>query len=269
MLVAVAALAGCTGPSSPYPPGWLSYGFPSPPYAVYEITDTVAGILNSPVGDLEIAGEYSMTVDLAFARDVRGMRVRGVAEGFEGSLSDPMQAAVAADLGYLTGPLEFVMNRRGVVEVTSFPGLTGPDAVVFSFAALAHDLFPRLPDSVVDPGGTWVDTLRWHTDGQRAEVVSRSAYTYTLVGDTLVDGRGLLHIAVAGKVDLMVFVGRPGRLTRRHMTGSSTGIVLWDPERRLVAYHEYERDLEGTVSRPGREPFGLSLAGPVRIRLVR
>ena len=123
---------------------------------------------------------------------------------------------------------------------------------MFSFAALAHDLFPRLPDSVVDPRGTWVDTLRWHTDGQRAEVVSRSAYTYTLVGDTLVDGRGLLHIAVAGKVDLMVFVGRPGRLTRRHMTGSSTGIVLWDPERRLAAYHEYERDSGGNCEQTGQ-----------------
>ena len=268
-IIAIAAAAGCSGPGGPYPPGTLSYGFPSPPNAVYQITDTVAGIVNSPVGDLEIAGEYSLTLDLAFEGAFLGVRVRGVAESFEGSLSDPMQATVSADLGYLTGTLDFVMNRRGVVEVTSFPGLSGPDAEVFSFAALAHDLFPRLPDSVVDPGGTWLDTLRWHTDGKRAEVVSRSAYTYTLVGDTLVDGRGLLHIAVAGKVDLMVFTGRPGRLTRRHIKGSATGFILWDPERRLVAYYQYERDLEGTVSRPGRQPFGLSLAGPVRIRLVR
>ena len=268
-LVAVAALAGCSGPSSPYPPGWLSYGLPSPPYAVYEIADTVAGMVKSPIGDLEIAGEYSMWLDLSFRAAVGGMRVRGIAEGFEGTLSDPMQAAVAADLGYLDKPLEFVMNRRGVVEVTSFPELTGPDAEVFFFAALAYDIFPRLPDTVVGPGGTWLDTLRWHTDGGVTEVVSKTVYTYTLVGDTLVDGRGLLHIAAAGKVDIMIFMGRPGNLTRRHMKGSSTGVVLWDPELRLVAYHEYERDLEGTVTRPDKAPFGLSLKGPVRIRLVR
>ena len=269
MLAAVAALTDCTGPSSPYPPGWLSYGLPSPPYAVYEIVDTVAGIVKSPIGDLEIAGEYSMWLDLSFRAAVGGMRVRGIAEGFEGTLSDPMQAAVAADLGYLDKPLEFVMNRRGVVEVTSFPELTGPDAEVFFFAALAYDIFPRLPDTVVGPGGTWLDTLRWHTDGGVTEVVSKTVYTYTLVGDTLVDGRELLHIAAAGKVDIMIFMGRPGKLTRRHMKGSSTGVVLWDPELRLVAQHEYERDLEGTVTRPDKVPFGLSLKGPVRIRLVR
>ena len=269
MVVAVAALAGCTGPSSPYPPGWLSYGLPSPPYAVYEIADTVAGIVKSPVGDLEIAGEYSMWLDLSFEGAPGGMRVRGIAEGFEGTLSDPMQATVAEDLGYLTGPLEFVLNRRGVVEVTSFPELSGPDAEVFSFAGLAYDIFPRLPDTVMDPGGTWSDTQRWHTDGEVTEVVSRTVYTYTLVGDTVVDGRGLLHIAAAGKVDIRIYTGRAGKLTRRDMTGSSTGVILWDPERRLVAYHEYERDLMGTVSRPGRVPFGLSLKGPVRIRLVR
>ena len=269
MFAAVVALAGCAGPGNPYPPGWLSYGLPSPPYAVYEIVDTVAGMVKSPVGDLPIAGGYSMWMDLSFETAAGGMRVRGIAEGFEGTLSDPMQAAVAADLGYLDRTLEFVLNRRGVVEVTSFPELSGPDAEVFSFAALAYDLFPRLPDTVVDPGGTWLDTLRWHTDGDVTEVISRTAYDYTLVGDTVVDGRALLHIVAAGKVDVRIYTGRAGKLTRRSMTGSSTGVVLWDPELRLVAYHEYERDLAGTVSRPDKTPFELSLKGPVRIRLVR
>lgn len=265
-LAAVAALAGCTGPGSPYPPGWLSYGFPSPPYAVYEIADTVAGMAKSPVGDLEIAGQYGMSLDLSFERAPEGMRVRGIAKGFEGTLSDPVHAAVAADLEYLTGTLEFVMNRRGVVEVMSFPELSGLDAEVFSFAGLAYDLFPRLPDTIVEPGGTWLDTLRWHTDGYVTEVISRTVYDYTLVGDTVVDGRRLLHIAAAGKVDLRIYTGRAGNLTRQSMRGSSTGVILWDPESRLVTSHEYERDLEGTVSRPNRAPFGLRLTELVRIR---
>ncbi len=265
-LAAVAALAGCTGPASPYPPGWLSYGFPSPPHAVYEITDTVAGIAKSPVGDLEVAGEYGMSLDLSFERAPEGMRVRGIAGGFEGTLTDPVQATGATDLEYLAGTLEFLLNRRGVVEVESFPELSGVDAEVFSLAGLAYDLFPRLPDTIVEPGGTWLDTLRWHTDGRVTEVISRTVYGYTLVGDTVVDGRGLLHIAATGKVEFRIYTGRAGNLTRQSMKGSSTGVILWDPESRLVTSHEYQRDLEGTVSRPNRAPFALRLTEVVRIR---
>ena len=268
-LVAATALAGCTGPASPYPPGWLSYGFPSPPHAAYEIADTVAGIAKSPVGDLEVAGEYAMSLDLSFERAPEGIRVRGIAGGFGGTLSDPVQGAAAADLGYLAGTLDFVMNRRGIVEVESFPELSGLDAEVFSFAALAHDLFPRLPDTVVEPGGTWLDTLRWHTDGRVTEVISRTVYDYTLVGDTVADGRGLVHIAAAGEVEFRIYTGRAGNLTRQSMKGSSTGVILWDPETRLVVSHEYGRDLVGTVSRPNRAPFELRLTEAMRIRQRR
>ena len=148
----------------------------------------------------------------------------------------------------------------------SFPELSGVDAEVFSFAELAYDLFPRLPDTVVEPGGTWLDTLRWHTDGSVTEVISRTVYDYTLVGDTVVDGRGLLHIAATGKVDLRIYTGIAGNLTRQTMKGSSTGVILWDPESRMVTSHEYQRDLEGTVSRPNRAAFGLRLTEVVRIR---
>ena len=267
-IVLAAAVAGCGGPQGPPPAGTLSYGFPSPPAAVYQIADTVAGEVNL-LGNLEIAGGYSLTLNLAFEQDLAGVRVRGIADSFEGSLSDPAQAALSADLGYLAGTLDFVMNRHGVVEVTSFPESTGPDEEVFSFAGLPYDLFPHLPDSIVDRGGNWADSVKWHTDGRRAEMTSKPAYTYTLVGDTLVDDRWLLHIAFAGKVDIVTVTGRPGKATYRHMKGSATGLVLWDPERRLVAYQQYERDLRGTVTRPDRPLFGVRLAGTVRIRLLR
>ena len=268
-IVLAAVVTGCGGPDGPYPAGTLSYGFPSPPNAVYQIADTVAGDVTLPLRKLEIAGGYALTLDLDFARGSDGVRVRGIAERFEGSLSDPMQATVSADLGYLTGPLEFVTSRKGVVKVTSFPELSGPDAQVFSFAGLPYDLFPGLPDSVVGPGGTWADTVRWHTDGREAELVFRAAYTYNLVGDTVVDGRQLVHIAAAGEIDILTVTGWPGNATYRHMKGPVAGFVLWDPRRRLVAYHEYDRDLEGTLTRPHRAPLGVRLAGRVRIRLVR
>jgi len=64
-------------------------------------------------------------------------------------------------------------------------------------------------------------------------------------------------------------LGRPLRLTWHDVKGPVTGFLLWDPQRRLVAYQQYERTLEGTVTPPDRPSTGTTLAGVVRIRLVK
>jgi len=160
-----------------------------------------------------------------------------------------------------------VIDRRGVVVVRSFPTLSGDAALLFSFAGHAHDLFPRLPDSVVDPGATWPDTVRWHVDLPETEVTYRAILTHTLVGDTILDGRPLLRIAVDGTLDNVTVTGVAGAATYRVLKGPVTGFVLWDPERRLVAWADYERNLAGMLQRPDRQVLEMSLEGRVSLRL--
>ena len=264
-----AAVAGCSGPGGPSPAGTLSYGFPSPPNAAYEIADTVTVEMHRPGGNLEFAGGYLMTLNLLFEQDLTGIRVTGIARDFEGSISNPLQPTRFGDIGYLSNTLEFVMNRRGVTKVVSFPELSGSPAQLFSFAGLVFDIFPPLPDEAVDAGGSWVDTVIWHADGMEMERTFTGAYTYTLVGDTVLDGRRLVHIAFPGEMETDDAIGMPRTLTWRDLNGPVTGFLLWDPERRLVAYQEYERDLKGTVTLPDRPSTGTSLTGSVRIRLVK
>ena len=52
----------------------------------------------------------------------------------------------------------------------------------------------------------------------------------------------------------------------RRVKGPLNGFILWDPERGLVTYHQYERDLVGTVTKEGRS-FEMRFANRVRIRL--
>ena len=51
------------------------------------------------------------------------------------------------------------------------------------------------------------------------------------------------------------------------MTGSTTGFVLWDAERGLLAEAFFERELEGSMTMPGMAPFNMGFEGPVRVRL--
>ena len=255
-LIATAAIAGCAKSGATF-----GYGLPSPPDAVYQVSEAVEVEMDAPGGLWRVQGGYSMTLDMSFEADPGGIRVGGIAESFQGSLSDPI-----GDFGTPRGTVEFMANRGGVVQLESFPRLSGMAARELSLAGLAYDIFPRMPDDSVGPGGTWRDEVTWHTDQTEAEFHNVADYTYTLMGDTVVAGRELVHIAVAGDLNIWTAWGGAGNLSMRRVKGPLTGLILWDPERGLVAYHEYRTDLAGTVTKDERS-FDARVARRVRIRL--
>ena len=265
----LAAATACARPAEPAPAGPLGYGLPSPPNAVYTVADTLTVEMHRPGGNLKMAARYAMTVDLSFRQDPAGIRVTGIAEDFEGSMSNLLQPDRFSDLGYLGKTIEFTLNRRGVRRVASYPELSGRPAELFSFGGLPYDIFPPLPGEEMEAFGSWVDTVVWHTDSEALERTFTGVYAYTLSGDTVVDGRALVRVAFTGEIETDDALGRPLRLTWHDVKGPVTGFLLWDPDRRLVAYQQYERTLEGTVTPPDRPSTGTTLAGVVRIRLVR
>lgn len=268
-IIATAVAAGCAGPGggSPPPVGVLTYGIPAPPSAVYHIGDTMSAEMDSPMGELQVTGSASVTMGLAFRADPAGVRVVGTVEAFSASVTNPMMGSETAGLDDLNGNLEVVVGRHGVEELASFPEVSGPVAAMSSFPGLGHLLFPRLPGGDADPGSSWVDTVTSSTgtEGQSANVTAISAYT--LVGDTAVDGRNLVHIAATTEFTTEDAIEEGGMSMTRKMTGSAEGLILWHPERRLVAYAEYERDMKGTLSMGAMGAMDLNLTGPTRIRL--
>ncbi|MDE2763339.1 MAG: hypothetical protein OXQ94_16220 [Gemmatimonadota bacterium] len=266
--VAVAA-AGCGGPGGPTPADTLTYGVPSPPSAVYHIADTMSIEVQSPFGGTEITGEGSVTIALAFRPDPGGVRVVGTVEAFDGSMAHPMMGTQTAGPDDLSGDLEVVVGRTGVEELVSFPELSGAVAQVSSFPALAYILFSRMPPGDADPGATWVDTVASLNESMGASTSTTAIGTYTLLGDTVVDGRNLVHIAVANEVVVESTFEEGGMSVTQSSRGSTDGHVLWDPERRLVARAEYERDVAGTMSMGGMGSMDMAVKGPTRIRLER
>lgn len=266
-IAAAAVAVGCAGSGGPAPADPLSYGIPSPPNAVYQIDDTISIDMTSPLGGMEITGEGSTTMDLAFGSDPGGVRVVGTVEAFEGSMTHPMMGTQTAGTDDLSGNLEVVIGRYGVEELASFPELAGPLAMMSSFPALGYLLFPRMPGGQVDPGATWVDTVTASTEAEGASVSTTTVSTYTLVGDTVVDGRSLVHIAVANQVAVETAFEEGGMSITQKVAGSTDGFVLWDAGRRLVAYGEYERDMEGTMAMGPMGSMDMTITGPTRIRL--
>lgn len=267
---AAAVAAGCAGPGGPSPADAFTYAVPSPPDAVYQVADTMSIDMSSPAGDMEVTGTGSVTMALAFLADPGGMRVTGTVQSFSGTFTNPMMGTQTAGLDDVGGNLEVVVGRHGVEELVSFPELAGPVAPMSSFPALGYLLFPRVPGGDVDPGATWVDTVNSSTGTASMSMWSttNAVNTYTLVGDTVVGGRGLVHIAVAAEVETETTIREGGvNPMVQKMAGSSDGFVLWDPELRLVAYAEYERNLAGTMSMGGMGSMALTVTGPTRIRL--
>ena len=267
LIAGTAAAAGCAGLGGPSPGDSFSYGVPSPPSAVYHVYDTMSINTVTPFGSIDVAGQGSVTIGLTFATDPGGVRVTGTVEAFEGFMSNPMTGGASAGMDDVSGALEVLISRRGVEELATFPVLSGPLAQLSSFPALGYILFPRLPGGDVDPGETWVDTVAASAEMETATMTGNTVSTYTLVGDTVVDGRSLMRIAVVNEVTSENILQQGGVSITQNLSGVASGFILWDPEKRLLAYAEYERDVAGTLTIPGTGTLDTTVTGPTRVRL--
>ena len=270
LLTIIATLAdpGLAGPGVPPPADTLTYGLPSPPAAVYHMTDSLAvGVALPGAGNMDVTLDNSARLSLAFRTDPGGVRVTGTLDSFEGSVTGATIGTETATIDDVSGSFDVVIGRSGVGELLSFPRVTGAMSQTALFPLLSFLLFPRLPDGEADPGATWVDTATASGNAGDMTTTSTLVTTATLVGDTLVDGRALVHIAVTREVTINNEMGADARGATQAIAGSANGFVLWDPERGLVAYAEFDQDFEGETTVPGVGTIDLTIAGTSRIRL--
>lgn len=252
-----------TGPTTSF-----SYRVPSPPTALYHVDDSVVVSVSTAAGDIEVTTTTLLTMNMVFARDVAGVGIVGTVVGFNVVSSSPGMGARSADADDVNGPLALVLGRQGHVEIGAMPSLDSAVMDLTPFPAVAFEIFPRLPARPIGRGGTWVDTVTWAVEEETAESATQTVYTYTLVGDTLVEGETLLNIAMQGDITMEMLEGVGDAVVRQTLTGSTTGYVLWDPERNLPKYAASQRTIEGTNQVPGAGTIQMSISGPVRIWAV-
>ena len=176
------------------------YEVPTPPTATYRLADTTTMIIGMPDGEMDMAMSSASTVELTFAADSGGVRATGTVSDYSSSMASTMLGNVDMSGVDISGDLEFVVGPLGDVEMISTPEVTGadlPTSMPFQFNA--QEMFPRFPDRRLQPGDMWADTVIESLDLEALGLPvplpgmgeDTTIYNYTLLGDTLVDGRTL------------------------------------------------------------------------------
>jgi hypothetical protein len=257
----------CGGAGGAGSPG-LAYGLPSPTSVTYVTGDTVVIDMNAMGQIMQVNQGSSATYNTSFATTADGIEVTLTVEDFAARITQPMAEPVTADESGIEGPLVFTMGRRGDVTVSTLPTLSGNADMLFGGVSLANQFFPRLPDDAIAMGDSWTDTTSWEAEEGGGNVSVTVVSNFTVVGDTVVDGRALLKIDGTARTQMDTQSTIQGMDIFQSIDIASEGYLLWDTQVGLP--DESHMTLEGNgfieVS-AAPEPFSMTLRGQSHSKL--
>ena len=242
------------------PPQQLAYRLPSPPTATYHVSDSTRLSMATPMGPVDASGNSSFTFAATFAAEGDGIRVSGELTEFTAQGNEPMRGTTSISRTQAgVGNFDLLLGPQGVTEVVS--RVIGAGGELLMWGDPTEAMFPRLPAGEVQPGDTWMDAVTSEIAGSDGE--RTASYTYTLTGDTIVDGRPQLRVEFSADVQLpLSAIGIP---TDEELTGTDTGFFLWDADRGLVVRAEVSRSYEGSIEVPGAPPITMNTTAVTRV----
>ncbi len=255
-LAASAALAGLAAAFAPSPPPalaqagerTLAYRTPTAVSVTYHATDTLAQTFSGPGGSATYTLATAVALATTFAEQPEGVRVTATPGDLSATLDTP--TGTETQTPGATGAYVFDIAPDGSVEVLAAPEIAGPAEVAAPLVGLPHEWFPRLPARAVEAGETWADTVTWSDERPESSMSSTTAFRYELVGDTVVDGRALWKISLAGEAQLSSERDPNGERLETTLAGANAGVALWDHERGLLHSLEVTFDYSGTMNTP-------------------
>lgn len=257
-------LAACSGPGGVTPSGGLMYTVPATSSVVYvaESTQNIS-IDAGPMGSMAMTANSEAELAMAFASGPDGIQVTTTFQKVSASMDNPMGGAETASESDIDGQLVFTIDKTGKGTLVSAPEVKGTAEQLISPTTFVYEFFPRLPGGAADPGDMWTDTIQYEINMEQGDVSSKSVVTYTLVGDTVVDGLTLLHVTYEGDAEAVGTGLSGGTEVIQTFAGDLTGMFLWDPARSLMVWSESSQDLDGTVEVPaaGMPPMPMAISG--------
>lgn len=229
--------------------GSLAHGVPENPAATYRFADTLVTSMNTPTGAMQIDITTSATLATAFSADPGGVRVTATLQGLSMTMANPMMGSQTLE-PEATGDFVFVMDPQGTVDLLSTPEIEGPAGSTAAVTGMPYELFPHLPGTAAQSGDSWSNTVSRSQETPEATATTTTVYTYTLVGDTVVNGRTLVRIDIAADVETQGTVDMGGMSADQSITGTDTGFALWDMEAGQLHSMKIERAYTGSMNTP-------------------
>lgn len=258
------ALSACAGGAPA-----LEYGIPTPGDVRYTYGDTTTVTVSVMGQNLEVAQRGVVDYAVSFSPAPAGVNVTMSVSELEGTLTQPMGAPVRIDGNDVEGVLVFAMDRQGNTVVAERPTVSMEASQLVSGLALSHTFFPGLPGRSVSVGDMWVDTVSYQGTEGAGDRSETSVFRYTVVGDTVVSGRGLLKIALDGTSELTATLDVQGMSVSQRSEVEVEGYVLWDAGAGLMVERRSVATGSGTASvpiAPGPIPIRVRASQTIRLQ---
>jgi hypothetical protein len=268
--VLLLVLAACAGPGGVSPSGGLLYQVPDPPGMVYLTADTTnIDIDAGAMGSFRMRSTTDAAVEMELARGADGVQVTARYQELNARMSQPMGTTLTATAADVEGDLVFTLGRTGETEIVTLPELKGNAGRLADPHGLAHMFFPRLPGGAVNPGDSWTDTIRYESEQSGGSTAFDAVLAYTVQGDTMVEGRSLLHVTYQGEGEVAGSEMTEGMEAFMNFSGEMSGFFLWDASRGVMVASETTNDMTGTVEVPaaGMPAMPMKASGTSRAKL--
>lgn len=258
-----ALLSACAGGAPA-----LEYGVPSTSDVRYTYGDTTTISVNMMGQSLEMAQRGVVDYAVSFSPAAAGVNVTMSVTELQGTLSQPMGGAVRIDTDDVQGVLVFALDREGNAVVAEQPTVSAEASQLVSALALSHSFFPGLPGRAAAVGDAWVDTVSYQGTEGAGERSATGVYHYAVVGDTVVGGQALLHIAVQGESESTATLSIQGMSVGQRSEVEVEGHVLWDPAAGLMVERRSVATGSGTATVPiAPAPIPIRIRSTQTIRL--
>lgn len=254
------AFTGACGGGPPAPPA-LAYGEQTLSSATYSYADTTSVQVSVMGQSMELSQHGVAEFDVEFEETASGVGIVLSIRSLSALLNQPMGAPVRVDESMVSGDLAFALNRVGDPTVSRRPEVSDEASQMVSGLRLAHSFFPALPGRAALPGESWVDSVSYSGEDGPGVRTEASVLEYTVVGDTVIDGRALLRIDMVGTATISNAMAIAGMDIQQASEMVVTGYVLWDLQSGIPVEHYREAIGSGEVQVP-ISPFPL----PIEVR---
>ncbi|HSL71560.1 MAG TPA: hypothetical protein VK864_15040 [Longimicrobiales bacterium] len=275
LLGACATAAPEAGTSTPDErPATVRLGYASgetPATYTYEFADTTTSEIQAgAAGTINVGIGVRGVVDLAFEPAGSDQKVTITFTDFAGSMSNSASGGtVNAALVDVKGPAVVTLRPRGRITFVERPEVTASFRAVSGAEGVFRRLFVQLPNSNVQRGATWTDTLTIEETNEGLTTRTYNSIRSTWASDTVVGDRTLAVITYTADRKLDVTGTSQGVEIVQRLTGTANGTVLWDTQRRALVSRTETAQFTGTFDLPAMSMTNMPITarGTASVRL--